>query len=281
MAIAPELNRFNSEADFTTKFLIPLIQQLGFSVVYYHGTREFGRDLIFAEIDKFGNVRYHAMQAKFVDSISLTASHDLIRDCEQAFAVPFNHPQTGLSHRISTFYAVNGGTISEQAKELYFNSLLPKFGSNIMLIDGAGLVALDRFALAGQPTRTRERLTGLVWEIHLNDLLLAQLKPKLERLESLSDPIPLMRVYGESAMSFIKSPLITNMDFAVPVLALAENLRRINYLLDGIDRTDNIHYFRANVAEARQLIPLTEEQNVKVKEQALAILASLGSRLAL
>ena len=63
MAIPPEFRNFNDEADFTARWIIPLLHRLGFSVVVnYHGQREFGRDVVFGEIDRFGHVVYYAMQ---------------------------------------------------------------------------------------------------------------------------------------------------------------------------------------------------------------------------
>lgn len=120
--------KFASEDDFIQRFLVPLLTRLGFSVVNYHGTREFGRDLIFAEIDRFGHVRYHGLQAKYVASIGLNDSHDLIRDCDQAFTNPFVHPQTGAEGYISSFYAVNGGDVSEQARTNYHNHAIRHYG---------------------------------------------------------------------------------------------------------------------------------------------------------
>jgi hypothetical protein len=114
--------RYANEDDFIQRFLIPLITRMGFYVVNYHGVSEFGKDLIFAEIDRFGHVRYHGLQAKYESSFSLKDSESLIDDCRQAFANPFKHPQTGATERISTFYAVNGGSVSDQATTHFFNS---------------------------------------------------------------------------------------------------------------------------------------------------------------
>ena len=70
------------------RFLIPLLQRLGFSIVVnFHGTSEFGKDIIFGEIDRFGHVVYHGLQAKYVPSISLSASDELIEDAKQAFTI--------------------------------------------------------------------------------------------------------------------------------------------------------------------------------------------------
>ncbi len=112
---------FSSEDHFIETFVIPLLNRLGYSLVLnYHGSTEFGKDLIIGEFDRFSHVRYHGIQVKYVPSISLSAADDLIRDCHQAFKNPFRHPQTGHEQRISTFYAINGGSISDQSKTHFF-----------------------------------------------------------------------------------------------------------------------------------------------------------------
>src|SRR5215468_8794949 len=120
----PDEFKFSNEEDFLQRFMIPLLQRLGYSlVVQFHGAREFGKDLIFADIDRFGHIRYYGLQAKYESSISLNGVEGLILDCSQAFANPFIHPQSGATHRICGFYAINGGSVGDAAITHYFNSL--------------------------------------------------------------------------------------------------------------------------------------------------------------
>ena len=53
------------------------------------------------------------------------------------------HPQTGAKHRISCFYAVNAGTVSN---EVFFSLLQNKHGDNVRPLEGRDLLALDRSA---------------------------------------------------------------------------------------------------------------------------------------
>ena len=73
----------NKEFQFRDTFVMPLLIRLGFGVVMnYHGQREFGRDVIFGDVDRFGHVVYYGMQIKYESSISLGDSHSLIQDAE-------------------------------------------------------------------------------------------------------------------------------------------------------------------------------------------------------
>lgn len=59
-----------SESEWTQESLVPLLRKLGFlRVVYVHGVLEAGRDVIFADLDRFGLLHYYAAQVK-VGSIS-------------------------------------------------------------------------------------------------------------------------------------------------------------------------------------------------------------------
>src|SRR5438128_1190814 len=83
----------NKEFQFRDKFVMPLLVRLGFGVVANnHGQREFGRDVIFGDVDRLGHVVYYGMQIKYEASISLSDSHSLIQDAEQATHNPFLHP---------------------------------------------------------------------------------------------------------------------------------------------------------------------------------------------
>jgi len=165
MAFPSELKQFANEDDFIQRFLVPLLKRLGFGLATnYHGNTEFGKDLVFGEIDRFGNIRYHGLQAKYEASIGLEGSQTLINDCHQAFANPFKHPQTGATEHISSFYAVNGGSLSTQAVDHFFASVRPTHGPNVYLLQGKDLLVLDRLCSITSVQEIRARLTGLLFE---------------------------------------------------------------------------------------------------------------------
>ena len=49
--------QFANEDDFVQRFVIPLLQRPGFSVIanYHRSHGELGKNLVFAEIDRFGH----------------------------------------------------------------------------------------------------------------------------------------------------------------------------------------------------------------------------------
>lgn len=174
MPILPELSHHKDEDDFARDFVVPLLRRLGFSIVVdFHGSREFGRNLIFGDVDRFGHVVFHGLQVGFTASVSKTGAQGLAEDCDEAFAKDFVHPHTGASHRISRFYAVNGGSISDAARKFFFAKVVPSHGDNARLLDGRALLDLDRTALA-RPEAGRETLWGILLEVRKNRDVLSQ-----------------------------------------------------------------------------------------------------------
>jgi hypothetical protein len=220
MAMRCEFSGFRDEADFRERFLFPLLHRLGFGIVVdYHGHREFGIDVLFAEIDRFCHVRYYGMQAKFTESIGKEAVHELIDACEEAFAMEINHPQTGEKLKISSFYAVTAGSISAAARDLFFAKLRPEHADNVRLLEGKDLLALDRSAVLSRSESVRELLTGLLIEIAHNEKVINQVSPHLEKITQ-SDgnnvQYPPFRLRLNAVSSYLQRPyLVERMPVAV------------------------------------------------------------------
>ncbi len=205
----PSEFQFENELQFVNELIIPLLQRLGFVMVAnYHGTHEFGKDVVFAEIDRFGHVQYHGLQAKYVASIGLSGAGELIEDCKQAFNNPFRHPHTGTDERISSFYVVNGGSISEPAQQQYFNSLISQYGANVRLLDGKSLISLDRGKVSGTRQDDLARLNGLLLEFS-HDRYEAEVINKMVdgRHENGKCVIPLRRLRLSAMEDFLRSPI--------------------------------------------------------------------------
>jgi len=233
MPIPSEFNYAN-EDEFTQKFLIPLLQRLGFSlVVNYHGHAEFGKDLVFAEIDRFGHVRYHGLQAKYEPSISLNEIEGLINDCKQAFSNPFTHPQTGTIERISSFYAINGGSIGPEAVQHYFNSLLLAYGGNSRLLQAKDLLALDRWASRNQTENVVAVINGLRIELSFNQNIGPNWVSVLQRKISGEEASwPIGRFKTDAVSAYLMQPILQNFFNATEILKYWERCSVCNRIFD-------------------------------------------------
>jgi hypothetical protein len=209
--IPSEFSAFRDEDDFVQRFLVPLFRRLGFEIVAnYHGKREFGKDILVGEVDRFSHVRFHGIQAKFEASIGKEAVHELIRQCDEAFVKPFIHPQTGHVQRISSFYAVTAGSISDEARDLFFESLQPKHADNVRLLDGKTLLALDRFAVIGRIESVRDSLLGLLHELRFSATALNAAIPMLEVIrdgDGNGVVYPTVRLRANAAAAYLVRPI--------------------------------------------------------------------------
>lgn len=211
MPIPSELT-FSDEDAFTQQFLIPLLRRLGFSVVAnYHGHAEFGKDLVFAEIDRFGHIRYHAVQSKYLASISLNGIEELVLDCKQAFNNPFTHPQTGAVERISTFYAVNAGSVGPEATQHFFQSLVGVYGGNVRLLQAKDLLVLDQWATAKRHEQIIHRLTGLLMELRFNRRQIQVIADKFKKsLDEKKAPLIFNSIRTDAASQYLSAPLLAD-----------------------------------------------------------------------
>jgi hypothetical protein len=274
MAIPSEFS-YASEDQFIQDFLIPLLQRLGFSlVVNYHGQSELGKDLIFAELDRFGHVRYHGLQAKYEPSISLNEIEGLICDCKQAFSNPFTHPQTGIAERISSFYAINGGSVGHEATQHYFNSLLPSYGGNARLLQGRDLLTLDKWASVNRMEDVLSIINGLLIEIKFNDILatkwIACLRESLNRANA---PFLIDRFRTNASSSYLIKPILQTLVTTDEVLQYSDLVIICNKLFDyigqGILNPDNRKQLKLNCIEK------LEKLNSKSVSLLSAIMQSL------
>lgn len=282
MPIADKLISFGSEINFTDQFLIPLLNRLGFTIVInYHGKREFGKDLVFGEIDRFSHIRYHGLQSKYLPSIGKKAVHELIQDCEEAFARDFKHPQTGHKHKISSFYAVNAGTFSDEARDLFFASLSSKHADNIRLIDGKGLLALDRSAAVNRNETGRESLIGLLIEASYNEEILQRVIPILDGItkgDGHNVQYPALRLRVNAIASYLLKPFLV-VDMPVEVVERFWSMgTAFNRALDdaGGSPLHTVVSIKVPAAKALQLTPELLEDTKVLKQSVRKVLAKLG-----
>lgn len=151
-----------SEKEWTRTVLVPLLRRLGFfSVDYTHGASEHGRDVVFADFDRFGLARYHAAQVK-MGNIGVDGLPRLIDRLRSAWMTPYVDPATGTEHRISTVYLVASGSITDQARV----ELAGQTGSWLFVVDGDRLDLADqRLAVFVSAEERHARLTRAMVEI--------------------------------------------------------------------------------------------------------------------
>lgn len=86
---------------FTSEILLPTLKKMGFSEVKYtHGTKEFGKDIIFSKINEFNRIEYYALQAK-AGNVKGSVSgqvNEIIQQIDDAFRIPFT--LIGVSNEI-------------------------------------------------------------------------------------------------------------------------------------------------------------------------------------
>lgn len=107
-----------SESKLTKELIIPLLIAMGYCHVRHnHGPKEYGRDILFSEIDKFGNFRRLAAQIKAGDIGGGANSliDTIISQIDDAFSMPVEGPCQSKSYYISEFFIVASGKISENA----------------------------------------------------------------------------------------------------------------------------------------------------------------------
>jgi hypothetical protein len=237
MPIEAEFNAFNDEAGFRTRFLIPLLQRLGFISVYDNcGPNEFGRDIIFGEIDRFGSVIYHGMQVKYQDSVGLQDSHDLVRSAEEAFSNPFRHRTRGTDERIVSFFVANAGNVSTQAADNFFHAIdRTPYAAHVRLLNGKALLDLDRWATITRVEQVGEVLEGLRVELRRNRLMIDLFTTSMNQwTESPDVRPPIERLWVGAVSHYIQKPVLSGTIDSCIVVRYLHSLDSINRFLDFI-----------------------------------------------
>jgi hypothetical protein len=123
---------------FTKELVIPLLRKLGFdSVRYHHGIHEYGRDVLFAERDRFNQIRHLAAQIKAGD-ISLSNRKELdtlISQIDDSFAMPVEGPGQSKQFHIAALYVIVSGKFSESAIRVLTQKTNPRIVGSLYFLD--------------------------------------------------------------------------------------------------------------------------------------------------
>lgn len=278
MAIPQELAHFTTEETFRDQFLVPLFLRLGFSVHNYHGTREYGKDLILGKFDEFCHRTYYGVQAKFEESIGQGQVGGLLNDVREAFDNPFRHPQDGTEQRITRFFVVNGGSLSDQARDNFFNGIHePARKANTNVFDGKALVYLDRFATFSRNSLIREHLTAIQLELRINRQLMTTLETKIHEHVTNKGPYPVVRLRTQACAGWLEKPPLTDANFYGMVNEYFLSIQMLNYIADSIDQL--IHapdYLAARSNGFKAMCETAQNQDTAVNQQAALILRELS-----
>jgi len=137
-----------NESYFSQDFLLPLLRKLGFDDVHYnHGRKEYGKDFVFAEINKFEFEVYYGVQVKKGDLRGSVNSQidEIIGQIEDAFSMPFYTLNSKEPKFISTFVVAISGKYSENAKEKIIRKISNRYGKirgSIFFLDKEKLIEL-------------------------------------------------------------------------------------------------------------------------------------------
>lgn len=112
------------EKEFREKNIIPLLRNMGYiEVTDTHGIREFGKDIVFSEYDKFGNKKYHAVQTKVGNISGGNKGHiqDIIGHALNAFELVFDDFLTKSPVMLSDYFVITRGKFTRNAKDVIIN----------------------------------------------------------------------------------------------------------------------------------------------------------------
>jgi hypothetical protein len=156
-----------NEEDYTTNVVIPLLRQLGYSeVTYNHGIAEFGKDVVFADYDRFGNKVYHAAQVKVGDLSGSNKSkvNDIISHIERAFDIAFDDLISKTGVRLSHFFVIVSGRFVGNARQAFVgSSRLSTYLHRLHFYEGHQLESLATRAFRELRYLLESQLAELAW----------------------------------------------------------------------------------------------------------------------
>lgn len=103
------------------------------NIKYNHGKKEYGRDFLFSEVNKFGESVHYGMQVK-AGNISGKVNSEidmLIGQLNDAFSIPFYILGNKNPNYISVFIIVISGKFTENAKDKIIHKIPKELLGNV------------------------------------------------------------------------------------------------------------------------------------------------------
>lgn len=124
-----------SEVAWVEQEVLPLLRRLGFvRVDFTHGPTERGKDIVFAELDRFGLLRYYAAQAKREALHAKEGGREFETLCTQlraAYDYPYDDPTSGRRVKMSGVYLLTMGNVTPEVRA----RLVEKTGQWLHFVD--------------------------------------------------------------------------------------------------------------------------------------------------
>lgn len=139
-----KIEYYNNELLYSKEVIGLLLRKMGFKkILYCHGSREYGKDFVFSEVDKFGNYVHYAMQVKSGDINGKVNGQidELIGQIDDAFKIPFRRDNE-QPHYISYFYIATSGKFTENAIEKLMNKIPRAYLGSVQIFDRERIIEL-------------------------------------------------------------------------------------------------------------------------------------------
>lgn len=221
------MQRLNEER-FTNDYVIPLFRSKGYNgVEYIHGHDEYGRDIYFYDMDRFGNRRDMAAQVKVGDIAGTPAVQEVINQARAAFTNPYNDIVTNQERRICEMYVITSGSIPPNARTQIINGLR-SFG---------GIHFLDGPKVLEETNKVHfEILEYSIWEEKMRQLRLDSLLSEVDFKKHVNESLELLlNDLGESPLQALSE---------LPKVLLAHpKMRELLQTLESRDKDCILHWY--------------------------------------
>lgn len=130
---------------FSKELIEPLLRAMKYDAVRnIHGSGEFGKDILCREFDKFGTERWLGIQLKAGDITGEVNSivDVIIGQINDAFAIPFEDGASRSLKRISLFYVMCSGRITDNARTKIWSKIPNNLVGSVTFLDRQDLEGL-------------------------------------------------------------------------------------------------------------------------------------------